>query len=147
MADEDKGFNVNDKRGWVRDESGNFVKRDEEKSAQPQPEAQPGEPEKQKAPTADSSGEKKDTIPLPDLNFATFILTLNTSALVHLGLLADPQTNQKAPDLPLARQTIDLISLMEEKTQGNLDSYEKQLISQVLYELRLRYVSATKASS
>ena len=59
---------------------------------------------------------------LPTLNFATFIFSLNSSALVQLGMIEDPMTGEKNKNLPLAKQTIDIISMLEEKTQGNLDA-------------------------
>jgi hypothetical protein len=83
---------------------------------------------------------------LPRIDFSTFILSLSTSALYHLGLVEDPQTGRKAePDLPMASQTIDTLAVLEEKTQGNLDPDETKLIQSLLYELRMRFVEAGKA--
>lgn len=82
---------------------------------------------------------------LPRIDFSTFILSLSTSALYHLGLVEDPQTGQKGePDLPLASQTIDTLALLEEKTRGNLDEDEVKLLQSLLYELRMRYVEASR---
>lgn len=82
----------------------------------------------------------KGTAPLPTINFATFIFSLNSSALVQLGLMEDPMTGEKAKNLPLARQTIDIIAMLEEKTRGNLEADEAAMIKNILYDLRILYV-------
>jgi len=83
---------------------------------------------------------------LPRIDFSTFILSMSTSALYHLGLVEDPQTVEKGePDLSMASQTIDTLALLEEKTRGNLDPDEERLLQSLLYELRMRYVEAGKA--
>ena len=81
---------------------------------------------------------------LPRIDFSTFVLSLSTSALYHLGLVEDPQTGRKGePDLPLASQTIDTLAVLEEKTRGNLDGEERQLLESLLYELRMRFVEVS----
>ncbi len=79
----------------------------------------------------------------PDIDFNTFILSLSTSALVHLGVA--PGDAGEAKNLPLAKQTIDIIGILESKTSGNLTGEEERLIAQVLYDLRMRYVAAVSA--
>lgn len=81
----------------------------------------------------------------PDIDFNTFILSLSTSALMHLGKL--PGTEEAPVNLAHARQAIDCIALLEQKTRGNLTGEEERLISEVLYDLRLRFVAATKVKS
>lgn len=83
---------------------------------------------------------------LPAVDFATFVLSLNHSALVHLGVAPDPVSGNRGVDLPLARQTIDLMALLQEKTKGNLTGEEERILDNVLYELRLRYVEIAKQS-
>lgn len=77
---------------------------------------------------------------MPEITFSTFILSLNSSALVHLGMETDPISGNKSTNLLLAKQTIDILSLFEEKTKGNLTDDEKRLLTHILYELRLMYV-------
>jgi hypothetical protein len=77
-----------------------------------------------------------------ELGFSTFILSLSTSALVHLGELPDPVTNEKGANLQLAQQTISVIELLKEKTKGNLTEEEAKLIDTVLYDLRVKYVKS-----
>ncbi|MFN4197332.1 MAG: DUF1844 domain-containing protein [Caldimicrobium sp.] len=74
------------------------------------------------------------------INFNTFILSLNTAALVHLGELPDPITKRKEPNLMLARQTIETLEMLKEKTKGNLTFEEEKLLQTILYELKLKYV-------
>lgn len=80
----------------------------------------------------------------PPLDFNTFVLSLSTSALMNMGEVADPDTGKTRQQLALARQTIDLIALLEDKTKGNLTGEEERLLSQVLYDLRVRYVAARR---
>jgi hypothetical protein len=82
------------------------------------------------------------------INFASFVLSLVHTAAVHFGDVADPGTGERhAPNLPLAQQMIDILAMLEEKTRGNLSAEERQLIDQVLYELRLRYVEVSRAGA
>ena len=81
---------------------------------------------------------------LPRMDFATFILSLSHSALMHLGEAPHPETGKVEQSLPLARQTIDLIATLEEKTKGNLSGEEERLVAQILFDLRMRYVERSK---
>ena len=81
---------------------------------------------------------------LPSIDFATFVLSLNHSALLHLGEAPDLESGKIEKNLPLARQTIDLIAMVEEKTKGNLTGDEERLVGQILYDLRVRYVEQSK---
>jgi hypothetical protein len=81
---------------------------------------------------------------LPKVDFATFILSLSHSALMHLGEAPHPETGGITKNLPLARQTIDLIAMLEEKTKGNLTGDEERIVGQILYDLRMRYVELSK---
>ena len=83
---------------------------------------------------------------LPKVDFSSFCLSLGTSALYHLGMVGDPQTGEAAaePNFELARQTIDALEMLSEKTRGNLDTEEKRLLDGLLYELHSGYVEAAK---
>jgi hypothetical protein len=80
----------------------------------------------------------------PSIDFNTFILSLSTSALMHLGTLPGAEDDATV-NLAHAKQSIDCIALLEEKTRGNLTGEEERLITEVLYDLRLRFVAAKKA--
>ena len=83
-----------------------------------------------------------------NINFASFVLSLVHTAAVHFGDVADPNTGEHhPPNLPLAQQMIDILAMHEEKTRGNLSAEERQLIDQVLYELRMRYVEVSRAGA
>ena len=82
------------------------------------------------------------------VTFLGFVLSLAHTAAVHFGDVADPVSNQTHPaNLPAAQQMIDILALLEEKTRGNLTAEERQFLEQILYELRLRYVEASKEGS
>jgi hypothetical protein len=79
----------------------------------------------------------------PDLTFSGFVLSLATTAAVHFGDLPDPATGQRAAaDLAAAARVIELLTMLQEKTKGNLIEQEEKLVDDLLYELRLRYVQA-----
>ena len=79
-----------------------------------------------------------------DLSFTAFVVSLASSAAIHFGDLPDPNTGQIAEvNLEGASQMIDILALLEEKTRGNLTLEERQVLEQVLYELRLRFVEAS----
>lgn len=83
---------------------------------------------------------------MPEVTFTGFILSLNTSALFHLGELPHPETGQKVFDLDLVKNSIDTLNLLQEKTRGNLDRQESELLTNILYELKMRYVKAARAA-
>jgi len=78
--------------------------------------------------------------PLPKVDFITFIMSLSSSALVHLGEVPDPVTGKKEVDLELARHTIDVLSMLKEKTKGNLSDEEENFFKNILFELKMKYV-------
>lgn len=78
---------------------------------------------------------------MPEVTFASFILSLNTSALYHMGELPHPETGQRIVDRELAKHTIDTLALLAYKTQGNLDPDENELLTRILYELKIRFVN------
>ncbi len=106
--------------------------------------------EKQGGPSGfkmDEGGESRETA-FPDMTFSTLVLSLSTSAMVHLGASPEPQSGG-APEvnLPLARQTIDILEMLAEKTAGNLEPDEQSLLESVLHEVHMRFLEARKARS
>lgn len=79
-------------------------------------------------------------VSLPEIDFSSFVFSLSTSALLHLGEMPDPVTRKTEKDLPLAKQTIDILGMLEEKTRGNLSVDEAKLLENLLADLRWRYV-------
>lgn len=124
--EKEKGFTVKDRRFTAQ--------KDEERSA-------PRE-EKKERPTEEPIEEEAPRGPLPEISFTSFIFSLSTSALIQLGEVEDPISKKQAKNLPLAKQTIDLIGLLKEKTKGNLTLEEERFLDQILFDLRMRYVRA-----
>jgi hypothetical protein len=87
----------------------------------------------------DDSGAKSA---LPKIEFSSFILSLYSSGLVQLGKVEDPSTGKKTKDLAMAKHTIDMIAMLQEKTAGNLTEDEKNLLKALISELRMAYVEA-----
>ena len=84
---------------------------------------------------------------LPKPDFSGFLISLGSSAFVHLGLIPDPESGQtREPNLAVARQTIDMIELLDEKTRGNLTPDETTLLRNLLADLRMRFVSAKRGA-
>ncbi len=80
---------------------------------------------------------------MPEVTFTTLIMSLNTSALYHLGELDNPETGEKNKDVVLCKHTIDTLQLLKDKTSGNLTEKEKVLLDNILTDLRFRYVKET----
>jgi hypothetical protein len=79
----------------------------------------------------------------PALTFTAFVVSLASTAAIHFGDLPDPGSGQRTePNLDGAAQMIEILSMLEQKTRGNLTAEERQVLEQVLYELRLRFVEA-----
>src|SRR5262245_4061441 len=141
MADEEgkqegKGFTVQDRRrfspetGEARDEA------PEENRA-----ATASAP--QSEPKADSAADEAKGS-LPEINFSTFVIGLSTQALMNLGEFANPLTGKVEADVPVAKQMIDILGMLKEKTAGNLNASESRLMEDILFDLRMKYVEAVK---
>ena len=88
------------------------------------------------------------TGPEPQLSFTEFVVSLASTAAIHLGDLADPESGERfEPNLPGARQMIEILALLELKTRGNLTAEERQIIEQVLVELRMRYAEVERGTA
>jgi Domain of unknown function (DUF1844) len=82
-----------------------------------------------------------------EVTFVGFVLSLAHTAAFHFGDVPDPVTGEAGqPNLAAAHQIIEILSLLEQKTRGNLTAEERQLLEQVVYELQMRYVDATKGA-
>ena len=92
----------------------------------------------------DAAGAKTEPWHMPQVSFSTFILSLASSALVQLGEVPNPETEKIEQDLVMARHTIDILSMLQNKTRECLDPDESRLMEGVLYDLRLKYVLKTK---
>jgi hypothetical protein len=89
--------------------------------------------------------QKGDALPLPDVDFTTFLLSLASSALVQFGDVPNPENGSKEENLPLAKHTIDVICMLQDKIKNGLTDAENKLLTDILYELRLKYVIKSKS--
>ena len=122
--EEKKGFRVIDKRTAAEETKKEKVKKET------------------KAQEKEAQKEEEQPRPVPEVNFSAFVYSLSTSALVHLGEIPEPITEKMDKNLPLAKQTIDILGILQEKTKGNLTQEEENLLNSFLYDLRMRYVKA-----
>lgn len=82
--------------------------------------------------------------PIPEADFASFISSLGVQAMVALGELKNPLTNNKEENLPQAKYLIDVLGIIEDKTKGNLNQEESQILNDLLYQLRILYLRKSK---
>jgi hypothetical protein len=126
-ADEDGGFVIRDRRGRS-DESGSASKRETPAAG----------PERPKAAPPDSSAHSHEAG--PPVTFSTFVFSLGTSALMLMGEQLDPRQGKLPVNLAQAKEIIDILSMLEEKTRGNLIAEEQAVLTDMLYALRMKYV-------
>jgi len=141
--DKDKGFKVQDRRRFSAEGELKPEHRGQE---------EPGAAAPEQAPAAASSpqaapGPGTGTASRSEINFATFIVGLSTQALLHLGEIPDPATNNPVRDLAAAQQLIDILGLLRDKTRGNLDHDEAGLLDSILFDLRMKYVEIARNPS
>jgi len=126
-----EGFTIKDRRAF--DSEGKA--REPSEKAEEAPKKEKEEPKKETT---------EKTPPLPEVNFSSFLLSLSSSVLFHLGEIPDPQSGGKKKDMALAKQSIDILTMLKEKTEGNLTEEEKNLLENLLYDLRMRFVKASE---
>ena len=146
MSEEKKDFVVKDSRVFSKDNPEDATQEaagkadassaDETRTAA----TEAGSRQTEKQATSETDEPEKMPPPLPKIDFATFVVSLNASALLHLGAIEDPTTGKTSKDLPMAKQTIDILSMLAEKTTGNLSTDEEKLLKNILYDLRIIYV-------
>lgn len=133
--EEKKGFTIRDRRAASQPEE--TAKKEGEKTE--------GAPGGTAEGTEEKRGKKESPPhPLPEIDFSSFVFSLSTSALFHLGEIPDPVTHKSEKDLPLAKQTIDILGILREKTRGNLTPDEEKLMENILTDLRWRYIREAK---
>jgi hypothetical protein len=142
--EEPRGFRVTDRRRFS--ESG------EDRGDVPPADAPAGEAaaEPLDAAGAHTAGSPRSEAPrteAAEINFSTFVLSLSTQALLHLGEIPDPQTGLVGRDLGAARQVIDILGILKQKTTNNLEHAEEALLESVLYDLRMRFVQLVRTGS
>jgi Domain of unknown function (DUF1844) len=129
----ERSFTVSDRRFSARHES------EDRPSERPQSAAFSAERPTQSPPQAS----EPQATAAEGMDFASFVISLGTQAFMHLGDIPNPMTQQREKELPAAKQMIDLLGILQTKTQGNLTADEERLLQQLLLDLRLRYVRET----
>lgn len=144
-----EGFKVSDKRRFTPEGEAKTDDSGKDESVTPESESETREAP-QPEPAPEPAAEDKDTAEsarreeLPPINFAGFVIGLANSALFQLGLIPVSEEGKPEKDLAGARQTIDIIAMLEEKTRGNLTDEEKRIITETLFQLRMAFVEASK---
>lgn len=133
----EKSFVIKDKR--IFDETGD-VRRDAETPFEAPPAEAKAEAEKERQPPGAEKRDMPEEDDLPEINFANFVLSLSTTAMFHFGDFPDPVTKKADRNLAAAKQTIDILGMLQTKTSGNLEENEKSLLDGLLFELRMRFV-------
>ncbi|MEK9628689.1 MAG: DUF1844 domain-containing protein [Nitrospinota bacterium] len=133
MGDEDKA------------EGEGFVIKDSRSSQLSEEEAESQDTQESAAPEGAGAGQQPQQ-PF-QIDFSTFIMSLTSSAFYHLGDIADPETGKTETNLPAVHQTIDMLTMLREKTKGNLNEEENKLLEQLIYELQMKYVAKTKGGA
>ncbi len=113
--------------------------------SEPEKAASPQESKQEKAPALDESQPLSEPLAgeTARIDFPSYILSYYTQGLVLLGEVPNPYTNKQEQDLEAARHTVDILTMLEEKTKGNLSKEEEQLLGSVLYELRMKFMTKT----
>ena len=155
--EKNRGFKVEDRRRFSAE--GELKPEHQAEPAQkpnPQPAA---EPQQQRAAQAQPAGPGPSEVRShpgdqgpsqampPEISFATFVVSLSTQALMHLGEIPDLMTNQQQRDLPAAQHVIDILGMLQDKTRGNLDQDEESLLRSILFDLRMKYVETARHHS
>lgn len=145
--EEKKAFVVRDRRLFTEEgEPRSEAESPEEKADSSRPQPPSGESEasgRESDADTDAEAQAGQMPPLPEVSFATFVLSLNSEALLHLGMIANPATGKQEKNLPLAKYTIDTLGMLEEKTRGNLSDDEAAMLKNILFDLRMIYVRET----
>jgi hypothetical protein len=139
VGEPEEGFKVTDRRRRTEDDAAANAPRDR---AAPRP-APPSPPEPASRPPRPPVSPPEDS-GIPERSLVGLFVMLGTSALIALGEAADPASGQRQRDLPGAADVIDILLLLREKTEGRRSAEETQVLTELLYDLQLRYVTATK---
>ncbi|MBC8287890.1 MAG: DUF1844 domain-containing protein [Nitrospinae bacterium] len=118
-----------------------FVFKDSRSSQLSEDEAQNHDTQTESQKTEPAQGQAQQPF---QIDFSTFIMSLTSSAFYHLGDIADPETGKTETNLPAVQQTIDMLIMLREKTQGNLTEEEAKLLEQLVYELQMKFVAKSK---
>ena len=140
--EKEQGFKVQDKRSSFQESS--ETAQTDTTSTDAQSTAEPEQTREAKQEEQRQAQDDTSSIPLPEANFMTLVISFAFPTQIALGLIPDPMTQQMMKELTQAKYHIDLLSVLREKTKGNLTKEEDQAFEQILFDLRMAYVDASK---
>ena len=131
------------------EEESEFVIKDKRSAYQSDDEIEEGDAEQEKDSAKqqkleEQAAQQKEQEQEPSIDFATFVMSLASSAFYHLGDMPDPTTGRIEENLPAVKQTIDILMMLHSKTKNNLDQQEDKLLGQLIYELQMKFVAKNK---
>ncbi|HSE59950.1 MAG TPA: DUF1844 domain-containing protein [Nitrospiraceae bacterium] len=141
-AEEERGFVIRDRRGEKQAESSGAAPEGPAASGR----ASAGAQSTAASPASGVAEGHAGHPPVP-VTFSTFVFSLGTSALMLMGERLDPSQQELPVNLPQAKEIIDILSLLETKTKGNLTSEEQSVLTDMLYALRMKFVELTSSGS
>jgi hypothetical protein len=136
MSQENEKIKVTDRRINYDDDS---PKEEQERENRPE-ESHAKKMERKKAAEDYNKVSAREETPMPRVDFFTFVLSLSSSALMHLGEIAEQEGEEARVNLPMAKHTIDILAMLEQKTRGNLTPDEEKVLRDFLFEVRMKYV-------
>ncbi len=136
MSHENEKIKVHDRRINYDDES---PKEEQVQDAKPE-ESHAKKMERKKVAEDYNKVSSREDTPMPKVDFFTFVLSLSSSALMHLGEIANQEGAEPEVNLPMAKHTIDILAMLEQKTRGNLTNEEERVLKDFLFEVRMKYV-------
>jgi hypothetical protein len=149
--EKEQDFKVTDRRSSFQEDTAespaNETTPPPEEAASKQEQSETTPPPRQDSPEQEPGSKSAETTPpppFPEANLLTLIFSLYTHTQICLGVLPDPMTQRPQKDLPQAKYNIDLLGVLKEKTVGNLSQEEEQTLENILYEVRMGYVEASK---
>ncbi len=144
MSDEERpseGFKVSDRRSFTEDGE---LRQDRTSEPAPPRKPEPSPNRAEAGPDRPKAGGKSGQS-RTGMDFSSFLLSLATTALVHLGEVSDPAGGRGHTNLDAAKQMVEILSMLQEKTEGNRNPEENRLLDDILYELRMKILTKTKA--
>ncbi len=141
--EKNRGFKVDDRRRFSA-EGDLKAEHQAQEPVQPAAPAAAEPPPQRPAPPPQAAGPGPSHDLPPEISFVGFVVSLSTQALMHLGEIPDPMTNQPERDLQAAQHIIDILGMLQEKTRGNLDQEEESLVRSILFDLRMKYVETAR---
>lgn len=141
-SEKGEGFKITDKRKFTLEDETTVSAAD----STAEPSTREGKPTTAEV-RAEEANQRQTPAPSEhfQMTFETLVLSLSSTAMAQLGVIADPLTNEPSQNIPAAKQTIDILEILQQKTHGNLTDTESKLLENILYDLRMAYLEISEA--